>query len=70
MPAAFPRNRAERTSAAEPVDPGEIDEGLDDGPAPREGLGAIGQLAAAVLVVAVLVLVFMGGSAVLRRVFG
>jgi hypothetical protein len=57
-------------AVGEPVDPSEIDEGLDDGTAPREGLGAIGQLAVAVLFVAVLVLVFMGGSAVLRRVFG
>ena len=56
-------------AVGEPVDPGGIDEGLDDAP-PREGLGAIGQLAAALLVVAILVLVFMGGSAVLRRVFG
>jgi hypothetical protein len=53
----------------EPVDPSEIDEDLDDGPAARGGLGAVGQLAAAVLVVVVLVLIFMGGSAVFRRVF-
>jgi len=48
----------------------DVEETDEDAEAPDAGLGAIGQLATAVLVVAVLVFIFMGGSAVLRRVFG
>ena len=48
----------------------EIDETLDDGPAVREGLGALGQLAVAVLVVALLVAILIGTSAALRRMLG
>ena len=33
-------------------------------------MAAVGQIAAAVLVVFALILVFMGSSAVLRRIFG
>lgn len=42
---------------------------FDDAPPPA-GLGAIGQLAVAILTVAALVLVFMGGSLVFGRLFG
>ena len=35
-----------------------------------EGLGAVGQLVVAVIVVALLLAAFIGGSAVLRRIFG
>jgi hypothetical protein len=56
--------------ANEPTDPFEVDEDIDSGPIAPEGLGALGQLAAAVLLVAVLILLFFGSSAVLRRVFG
>jgi hypothetical protein len=48
----------------------EFDEGIDDEPVAPEGLGALGQLAVAVVVVAVLVAAFIGGSALLRRIFG
>ena len=48
----------------------EIDETLDDGPAVPEGLGALGQLAVAVLVVALLVAMLIGTSAALRRMLG
>ena len=52
-----------------PVDP-ELDPGLDDEPALPEGLGALGQLATAVIVVALLLAALIFGSAFLRRVFG
>jgi hypothetical protein len=42
----------------------------DDAPAPPTGLGALGQLAVAVLVVGLLIAGFIGGSAVLHRIFG
>lgn len=42
----------------------------DDVPLPPTGLGALGQLAVAVLVVGVLIAAFIGGSAVLHRIFG
>jgi hypothetical protein len=48
----------------------EPDEGLENEPIAPGGLGAIGQLAAAVVVVALLLAVFMGGSAFLRRLIG
>jgi hypothetical protein len=41
-----------------------------EAPSPPSGLGAIGQLGVAVLVVALLITVFIGGSAVVRRIFG
>jgi hypothetical protein len=41
-----------------------------DAPPPASILGAIGQLALAVLLVGVLIAVFIGGSALLRRIFG
>ena len=53
----------------EPVELPAVDDDSDAPPSPSV-MGAIGQLAAAVLVVAVLILVFMGSSAILRRVFG
>jgi hypothetical protein len=52
------------------ADPLEVEEDVEAEDAPRAGLGALGQLATAVLVVAVLILVFMGSSAVVRRLFG
>ena len=57
---------------AEVRQPGELpDVGEDDdAPMPAHGLGAIGQLAVGVLVVALLIGVFIGTSAVLRRIFG
>ncbi len=57
---------------ADVPEPGELpDVGEDDdAPMPAHGLGVVGQLAAAVIMVAILVLALMGGSAVLRRVFG
>jgi hypothetical protein len=54
----------------EPNDPLEVEEDIDSEPIGPEGLGALGQLASAVVVVAVLILLFFGSSAVLRRVFG
>ena len=51
------------------ADPLEVEEDVEED-APRAGLGALGQLATAVLVVAVLILVFMASSAVVRRIFG
>jgi hypothetical protein len=42
----------------------------DDAPLPAHGLGAISQLAVAVFVVVLLIAAFIGGSAVLRRIFG
>jgi hypothetical protein len=48
----------------------QIDDAIDDEAAAPDGLGAIGQLAAAVVVVAVLLAAFIFGSAVLRRVLG
>jgi hypothetical protein len=57
---------------AEVPEPGELPEvgEDDDAPMPAHGLGAIGQLAVAVLVVALLLAVFIGTSAALRRMFG
>jgi hypothetical protein len=55
--------------SGQPPDIDEID-GETDGPdLAGAGLGALGQLAAAVLAVAVLILAFIGGSVVLRRLF-
>ena len=48
----------------------ELDESLHNEPVSPEGLGAIGQLATAVVVVAVLLAAFIFGSAFLRRLFG
>jgi hypothetical protein len=42
----------------------------EDAPILPEGLGALGQLAAGVIVVAVLLAAFIFGSALLRRLFG
>lgn len=58
----------DQDSAGEPNEP-EINEPSDE-PISPEGLGAIGQLAAAVIVVALLLAAFIGGSAFLRRLFG
>jgi len=52
----------------EPNEPG-VDE-TDDEPIVPEGLGALGQLAAGVIVVAVLLTALIFGSAFLRRLFG
>jgi hypothetical protein len=56
-------------ATGEPAGLDEVDDD-NDAPAPPRGLGAIGQLAAALLVVTVLILAFIGSSAILRRVFG
>ena len=48
----------------------EVDESIGSQPPVRSGLGALGQLAAAVLAVAALILLFIGGSVVLRWIFG
>jgi hypothetical protein len=42
----------------------------DDAPMPAVGLGAVGQLAVAVVVVVLLVAVFIGTTAALRRILG
>lgn len=42
----------------------------DDAPLAAPGLGAIGQLAIAVSVVLLLIVVFIGASAAVRRIFG
>ena len=55
--------------AAGSVDPHDADEEPDI-PAPPTGLGALGQLAMAVIVVALLLAAFIFGSAFLRRLFG
>jgi hypothetical protein len=47
-----------------------LDERPDNEPIAPEGLGAIGQLAAAVIVVALLLAALIFGSAFLRRLFG
>lgn len=53
-----------------PFERDDADEDADGPPAPVSVLAAVGQIAAAVLVVFALILVFMGSSAVLRRIFG
>jgi hypothetical protein len=57
---------------ADVPEPVELPAGDEDGDAPSlvDGLGALGQLAVAVLVVGVLIAAFIGGSALLRRIFG
>ena len=50
--------------------PPEVDEEADDPQAGGTVMGAVGQLAAAVLAVGVLILLFFGSSAILRRIFG
>ena len=54
----------------EGVDPCDVDDDTEGPHAAGTLLGAAGQLAAAVIVVAILVAVFIGASAVLRRLFG
>ncbi|HEY2946626.1 MAG TPA: hypothetical protein VGN09_29600 [Vicinamibacteria bacterium] len=53
-----------------PFDLCEIDEAIGSRAPVRSGLGPFGQLAAGVLVVAALILIFVGGSVVLRWLFG
>ena len=48
----------------------EADEDAPGAEAPPSIAGALGQLALAVLVVVILIVIFMGSSAVLRRIFG
>ena len=48
----------------------DVDAAADDEAPGPEGLGALGQLAVAVIVVGVLIVAFIGGSAILRRIFG
>jgi hypothetical protein len=55
--------------AGEPVDLDVVDDDADASEQPTI-LDAIGQLGAAVLIVALLIGLFMGGSAVLRRLLG
>jgi hypothetical protein len=49
---------------------GEIDESITSRPPVASGLGALGQLAAAVLVVGVVIALFIGASVLWRWVFG
>lgn len=53
-----------------PFDLCEIDEAIGSRPPVRTRLGPFGQLLAAVLVVAALIAVFVGGSVVMRWLFG
>jgi len=53
-----------------PFDLCEVDEAIGSRPPVRSRLGPLGQLAAGVLVVAALILVFIGGSVVVRWLFG
>jgi len=57
---------------AESPYPAELPADDEDGdtPSPPAGLGALGQLAVAVLVVGLLIAAFIGGSAVFHRIFG
>lgn len=48
----------------------EVDEAIGSRPPVRSRLGALGQLTAGVLVVAALILVLIGGAAVVRWIFG
>ena len=69
-PTALSEGRVEPDGdAGEPVDPYDGDDDAD-APAPPTIFGAIGQLGAAILVVAVLIALFIGGSALLRRLLG
>jgi hypothetical protein len=53
-----------------PFDLCEIDEAIGSRPPVRTRLGAIGQLAAAILVIGALLLIFIGAAVVLRRLLG
>jgi hypothetical protein len=53
-----------------PLEVCELDESISSRPPVQSGLGALGQLTAGVLVVAVLILLFIGAVVVLRWVFG
>ena len=53
-----------------PFEGDDVDEDADSPRAEGSVMAAVGQIAAAVLVVFALILVFMGSSAVLRRIFG
>jgi len=53
-----------------PFDLCEVDEAIVSRPPVRAGVGALGQLMAAAVVVALLILAFMGGSVVVRWLFG
>jgi len=53
-----------------PFDLCEVDEAIVSRPPVRAGVGALGQLVAAAIVVALLILAFMGGSVVVRWLFG
>ena len=56
--------------SAAPFDLCEVDESIVSRPPVRAGVGALGQLVAAGIVVALLLLAFMGGSVVVRWIFG
>ncbi|HEV8254541.1 MAG TPA: hypothetical protein VGQ78_07295 [Vicinamibacteria bacterium] len=53
-----------------PFDLCEVDEAIGSRPPVRTRLGPIGQLAAAILVIGALILIFIGGAVVLRRLLG
>jgi hypothetical protein len=53
-----------------PFDLCEIDEAIGSRPPVRTRLGPLGQLVAAILVIGALILIFIGGSAVLNRLLG
>jgi hypothetical protein len=56
--------------SAWPLDVCELDESISSRPPVQSGLGALGQLTAGVLVVALLILLLIGAAVVLRWVFG
>lgn len=53
-----------------PFDSCEVDEAIVSRPPARSRLGPLGELSAAMLVVALLILIFIGGAVVLRWVLG
>jgi len=59
-----------RSGSRAPFELCEIDEAIGSRPPVRSGLGPIGELTAAVLVVAALILVLMAGAVVVRWLFG
>jgi hypothetical protein len=56
--------------SAAPFDLCEVDEAIVSRPPVRAGVGALGQLVAAAVVVALLIVAFMGSSVVVRWIFG
>jgi hypothetical protein len=59
-----------RAGSRAPFELCEIDEAIGSRPPVRSGLGALGELLTAVVVVAALILVFLAGAFVVRWIFG